>query len=487
MIDRRSALAGAGGLLAVSTMNASLVGTARAAEPQVPTTNSLTATLAKHAAATNWSRLPPEVQDKARKVLFDEMACACFGRKSPGGTLAASYAGKMGGAAEARIYGTDLRVPAAYAAMANGTAGHGDEVDGTHVVGGHPGASIVHASTALVEKQNASGAELLNAVVLGYDVGVRMVEACGGKFKVRDRKHLTSDFLYTLGTTAASARILRLTPGQIGHAFALATFQANGLYALYDERNHISKSFCNGQYAFAGISSALMAEVGLEGNDDIIGAPEGLIDAWGEQGLREKAVQDLGSTFKIMGGNFKFYNAGYPINAPIEAAMRLVRENRIAPAAIASISIGMPKNAMMVVDERDMANISVQNMVAAHIASGGLSLSDMPFPRILSDPVYRHVRSTVTVAVDPEIDREFPNGRGARVTIATRDGARHSLRIDNPRGHSLRGPVSWDDLLEKWRPSLPEYDIARAIEIAGRAEKLENAATLFDAFALARQ
>ncbi len=481
-ITRRTALKGAGQAFAVSALPLATPMAAHAAAPIVAEGPTPTAIIARYAARTRLELVPAIVLERARKVIFDEMACACFGRNSPGGALAAKYVAQYGGSGGTRIYGTSQRAPAAYAAMANGTAGHGDEVDGTHIVGGHPGASIVHTATAIVEQQRASGADLMNAVILGYDVGVRMVEACGGKFQVRDRKHLTSDFFYSLGCAAVAGRIIGLDPERIAHALALVTFQSNGLYALYSEKRHISKSFCNGQYAFAGISSALMAQTGLEGNEDILGSQDGFVDAWGDRSRIDDLTKGLGTDFKIMGANFKFYNAGQPIHTPLEASLTLVRQNRLAVDRIAAIEIGMPRNAMKVVDNREMHNISVQDMVAANLARGGLKLSEYPFPEILSDRAYRRLRAAIKVSVDPEIDREFPNGRGARVTIVMQDGTRHSQRIDNPRGHSLRGEPSWDDLLEKWQGTLPGIDVAKAWQLAQRLDRLDRAEDLFAAF-----
>ena len=124
----------------------------------------------------------------------------------------ARYAAAIGGAAESRILGTALRAPAPYAALANGSAGHGEEVDGAHVVGGHPGATVVPAAMAMAERQDATGADLINAVVLGYDVGTRIVAACGGVFLAKQRHHLHSDFLYAVGAAAAAGRLMALDP-----------------------------------------------------------------------------------------------------------------------------------------------------------------------------------------------------------------------------------------------------------------------------------
>lgn len=488
-MDRRSFVGGSGALVASFLASAaaqeggpaaSAAGKARArpvlAKP-------VTASLADYAASTSLAPIPAAARERARMVIFDEIACAHFGRRSPAGGLAARYATGSGGHPEATIFGTRLRAPAPYAAMANGTAGHGEEVDGTHVVGGHPGASIVHAAMAMAERQRMRGADLLTAVVLGYDVGTRLVMACGGKFVVRDRLHLTSDFFYALGCTAAAGRLLGLDPVRHAHALALATFQANGLYALYDEKRHISKSFCNGQYAFAGVSSALMAATGLEGNEDIIGAPEGLLDAWADGAGHAVVTRGLGSEFAIMGANFKFFNAGYPIHTPVEATNQLIAAHGIRHEAIKDVLVGMPENAMRVVDNREMHNICVQDMLAAALASGGLKLRDQPFPAILADPAYRRLRALVRVQVDADLQRENPDGRGAKVTITLRDGKQFTQRVDYPRGHSKRGEVTWNDLADKWRGSLVDCDVDHALGLARRLDDLEDVRELAAAFA----
>lgn len=445
---------------------------------------SLTATIADYAASSRGEDLPAKVRERTAKVILDEIACGYFGRRSLPGSLAARYIALFeGGPAEASVLGADRRASAVYAALANGTAGHGEEVDGAHVVGGHPGASIVHAAVAMAERQSSTGMELINAVALGYEVGVRIVRACGGKFVVRDTKHLTSDMFYALGCAAAAGRLLGLDATRQRHAFALTTFQANGLYALYAEKHHISKSFCNGQYAMAGVSAALMAQTGLEGNEDILGAEHGLLEAWGREDGAGIMTRGLGEDFAIDGANFKFFNAGYPIHTPVEAATSLVAEHAIDAGAIEAILIGMPRNSMRVVDNRDMHNICVQDMVAAALTRGGLRLSDQPFPGILQDPVYRDLRGRIVVEVDDEIQRENPDGRGARVTITTRDGARVSRRVDHPRGHSRRGEVTWADLEEKWRESLPGCDVAAALACARDLESLGDVNTLTAAFA----
>jgi 2-methylcitrate dehydratase PrpD len=443
----------------------------------------LTLALARYAAGTSADALPPDVAERAKQVILDEVACACFGRRSIAGDLGARYASQFGGASEARMHASGQRVSAPYAALANGAGGHGEEVDGAHVVGGHPGASIVHAAVAMSERQRSTGAELLNAVVLGYEVGTRIVDACGSLFSVKNRFGLNSDFLYTLGATAASCRLLGLAPLGHCHALALSTFQANALCAFYAEKRHISKSFCNGQFAFTGISAALMAVAGLEGHEDIVGAPYGVLHAWGADGRGDALLDGLGERFGIMGANFKLLNAGYPIHAPVEAALSLVRAHGIRLDAIESIDVGMPTQTMKVVDNRDMHNICLQDMLAAALVGGGLKLRESAFPAVLADPAFRRLRLRVLLRGHADLDRDQPDGRGAIVVITTTDGASFSMRIDHPKGHSRRGGLSWADLSGKWHEGLPECDVDRMVALAQQLDEIEDVTEFLDAFA----
>lgn len=445
-------------------------------------TSTLTQTLAQYAASTSIDKIPDDIRDLAKQVILDEMASAHLGRRSLAGDLVARYVTPLGGPPEAQILGTRLRVPAQYAALANGAAGHGEEVDGAHVIGGHPGATLVHAAVAVAERQRASGAELINAVVLAYDVGVRLVAACGGKFAVRAQHHLYADFLYAVGASVAASRLLGLNPIRHCHAMALCTFQTNALGALFQEKRHISKSFCNGQFSLAGVSSALMSGAGLEGVEDILGMRDGLLEAWGAEDGAQIVTRQLGKDWSIRGANFKFINAGYPIHSPVEAAMTLVTTHRIEPDSVESVHIGMPEKAMRVVDNREMHNICVQDMVCANVARGGLSLRDLPFPGILDDAAFSRLRARTTVGVDADINRDAPEGRGARVTIKTVDGSSVSHRVDAPRGHSKRGRVTWQELTEKWRSGLPDCDVDRMIALARRLEDLEDVRELAEAF-----
>ena len=435
---------------------------------------SLTRQIASHVASTSFQSLPDDVREQAKLVIFDEIACAYFGRRSIAGGLAARYVKNLATGPEAHVFGGGFRASAAFAALANGTAGHGEEIDGAHTAGGHPGASIVHAAMATGEMLRSTGSDLINAVVLGYDVGIRLRWACGGSFGARRRLHLHADFLYALGAAAAASRLMGHNPERICHALALCTFQSNGLYATYAEQRHVSKSLCEGQYAYAGVSAALMASAGLEGHEDIIGAPSGLLDAWGEEGGREIVAGDLGQGFSIMNACFKFFNAGYPIHASLEGALSLVRKHEIAPEEIAGIEVAMNASARRIVDERAMHNICLQDMLAANLARGGLRLHEEPFPSILDDPLFRALRERIIIKEDPTFQDGKANRLGARIAISTKAGRMVSTIVDHPRGYDAQGRIGWADLEEKWSGNLQDCDLKTALALAKDLHKVDD-------------
>jgi 2-methylcitrate dehydratase PrpD len=101
---------------------------------------------------------------------------------------------------------------------------------------------------------------------------------------------------------------------------------------------------------------------------------------------------------------------------------------------------------------------------------------------VLDDPAFAPLRARVRVVVNPLLEAQAPNGRGAVVTITTRDGRKVSERVDHPRGHSARGGVTWDELAVKWRDAAPEQDVDSWIVAARKLEDLEHVGRLSGLF-----
>ena len=83
------------------------------------------------------------------------------------------------------MIGANRRAPPVDAALLNGTAGTWLELDeGNLFAKGHPGIQVVPAAVALAQDLGSSGADLLLAVALGYELSSRVNRAAETKLAI---------------------------------------------------------------------------------------------------------------------------------------------------------------------------------------------------------------------------------------------------------------------------------------------------------------
>lgn len=441
--------------------------------------SSITDTLTEYSASLSYADLPDRVVFRAKSVLLDELGCMILGRMLDPGRISEQYVRTFEGRSEATVVGTALRAPVPLAALANGTADHADELDGSHITEGHPGATIVSACLALGEYGDASGKDLITALVVGYDIGTRLVEAAGGRFKLLAERHLHSDFLHAFGAALGGARLVGLEPSRFCHAAALTACQAVSVGAFFAERRHLSKSFTYGHLAHSATSSVLLAQMGMEGNDDVFDAEHGIINAWCDPARADESTARLGEYFAIVDSNFKFYSAGYPIHTPIEGALSLMQEHQLVIDDIESIRVSMNTNCATTVDQREMPSISLQDMLPIAMVYGKLGFQEAHNQENLHLPDVARLRDAMELEIDPEMDRTTPRGRGAGVSLTLRDGREVQRTVDWPYGHAYRGDVTADELAEKSHSMLDDIigsetvdDLVAAVMELDRSDNL---------------
>lgn len=440
----------------------------------------ITEQIIKYSLATEFATLPVQVVDRAKRVVADELGCMVLGSTMPPGQRMAAYVRSIGGAAQAGVIGAGFRAPAALAALVNGTAAHADELDGVHITQGHPSGTSVAGVLAVSSLLGLNGRDLVNGVVLAYDVGCRLLLAVGGGHALRRTHKQHSSQVYAIGVAAAAARLLRLDQLPAQHALALAAMNVFVPTAFYDERNHMSKAMNQGQAAFAGVTGALLAAEGFEAHDTIVEAKDGLLDVWRtETSDAEIVTAGLGTSYSIMDAGFKYYSAGYPINAPIAGGLAILHEHGLSPADIARVRVGMSPASADVVDNRTMPSISLQAMLSLALVLGRLGYDDAHEPGALDRPDVRRLRDLVEIVRDPALPADAARRRLAWVEITTTSGEliRGPARI--APGHWEEGGMPWDDLHEKFTSIVaPRLGAADAGRIFALVRGLDEVADL---------
>src|ERR1044071_3888880 len=145
-----------------------------------PARASVTPALGRWVAELGLSPVPVEAVAQIKRCLLDSIGCGIFGALQPWGRIAADVAIGFSEGGACSLFARGKSVSPPDAALANGTAIHGFEIDDAHVSSSlHPGAVTLPAALAAAQTRNASGAELLIALIAGYEVGLR-VGICAG-------------------------------------------------------------------------------------------------------------------------------------------------------------------------------------------------------------------------------------------------------------------------------------------------------------------
>ncbi len=208
-----------------------------------------------------YSSLPLEVRDEAKKALLDSIGVGILGfereeRVKRFASLA--YPIDKG----SLVLGAWWRSSPSMAALVNGFAIHSLEYDDWLRQGFvHAGSVIVPAALALGEGK-VSWEKLLEAVVIGYEVAARFGRAFG-----RDHysKWHTTATAGSLGAAAAASRVLGLSLEEAPQALAISSYYASGLWGFISGGSSI-KPFSSGHAAFLGVTSSLMARNGMKTN-----------------------------------------------------------------------------------------------------------------------------------------------------------------------------------------------------------------------------
>ena len=434
----------------------------------------ITGRLARYMAEARERRLPPDVARETRHRILDTLAAIVSGAHLKPGEMAIRYARAQGGVAEATVLTTDIRTTAVNAALANGMLAHADETDDFEpVTKAHPGSHVVPAALAMAEREGRSGAELLNAVALGYDVCCRFLFALGPDL-VRGSHRSAEGTSSTLGAVAAAAALARLDEKGMRHALSYAAQQVSGLWSWVRDSEHVEKAFdFSGMGARNGVTAAIMVQLGFSGVWDVLDGEHNALIALSTDPKPEEMVAGLGSRYFVMETAIKPYSVGYPIQAPLDAFLTLRREHGLTEGNVERIVVRLPEDGARIVNDRAMPDVNCQHIIAVALVEGTLSFEDSHSYERMKDPKVRAVKERVQLVADPKLmDPAAP--RSGMVEVKLRDGRTFSHFTRHAPG-TKENPLDTQRVSEKARVLMtPVLGASRTEEVVRRVNALEE-------------
>ena len=382
----------------------------------------ITGRLAAYMAEARERSLPTEVAREAKHRILDALAAMVSGAPLKPGEMAIRYARAQGGVPEATIVTTDITTSAVNAALANGMLAHADETDDFEpVTKAHPGCAVVPAALAMAEREGRSGIELLRAVTLGYDLCCRFLLALGPDL-VRARHRSAEGLSSTFGSAAAAASLARLDEKGMRYALSYGAQQASGVWSWVRDSEHVEKAFdFAGMGARNGVTAAIMVQTGFTGVWDALDGEHNALEALSTEPRPEEMVTGLGSRFIVTETAIKPFSVGYPIQAPLDAFLRLRREHGLTVNNVERIIVRLPEDGARIVNNRSMPDVNCQHIIAVALVDGTVSFSDSHSYERMADPQVRAVKERVQLVADRALmDPAAP--RSGFVEVTLRDG-----------------------------------------------------------------
>ena len=402
----------------------------------------ITRRLAEFAARIDFASLDPEVVERTRMLLMDQVGISIRGRNDAG--LSASMAAALTqlglGSGSASVIGDGAAYSPPAAALFNGNLGHSLDFDDTHASGSiHPSAPIVPAALAAAEMVGANGRTVVAAVVAGYEVQIRLSLALGPSDHYQQGFHPTPT-CGVFGAASAAGRILGLDVSQMEDAFGLCgSLAAGSMQFLVD--GAWNKPFHTGYAAMNGLIAACMAREGFRGAREAIEGRAGFLHAYSPNSNPSLADADLGERWETLRIAIKPYPSCRYSHAPLDALLALREEHAIDWRDVESVEVGVSRTGWDIIgdpqEEKQRPTSYVDGQFSmpfcAAVALRDGTLSWDSYDAHVGNRETLELCRRIRTVVDEQAEADFPDQMSGRTRITSSQGTfERYVRI--PRG-----------------------------------------------------
>ncbi|UZE15726.1 MmgE/PrpD family protein [Pseudomonas sp. B21-054] len=450
--------------------------------------------LARYAHEFRQQRLPDAIVAIVRQRFLDSLACILGAYDAAPVKAAVCYAA-ANPAKLSSVFGTALQTTPEIAAFANGSMvrflDYNDGYMGLEP--GHPSDNIP-ACIAVAEAEGATGAQLISAIVLAYEIQMRLQDAAS--LNKRGWDHVN---YINVAMAAAASNLMKLSPEQTEQAINIAL---SGHLAMRQVRSGSLSDWKGCSAANAARNAIFAAQLARHG----MTGPSPVFE--GEMGF-----------FKLVSGPFDLDTSGFgtpengdyairrsltktfPTNGELHTAVwaALDLRRRINDVSdIVSITIETSEfNRRVLADTpekwlpktRETADHSLPYNVTRALLDGDITVHSYSAEKI-ADPTVIALMAKVSVVEDAALTALFPRHLANRVIVTLVSGEVVVSEMMSGPG-SVETPMTDDDFQRKFLrmagPHIDESAQARVLEYVAGLEYQSEFGSLFTAMATSRQ
>ncbi|MGB7219128.1 MAG: MmgE/PrpD family protein [Vicinamibacterales bacterium] len=408
-------------------------------------------------------RMPADAVALGKRCIVDGLGVMLAGSTTPARRILGDHARSRGTTAEATAFGPEpMRVSAATAALLNGLSGHALDFDDTQLATSadrifglltHPTIPPLAAALAVGERQHATGAQVLDAFLTGFEVECKISEAIH-PHHYKKGFH-SSGTVGTFGAMAAAAKLLGLDPAATAHALAIAASMASGIRVNFGT---MTKPLHVGRAAENGVTAAELAAAGFTGGADALDGSWGFFRVFSfDDGFDpDRIVGKLANPYTIVspGVSIKPYPCGVLGHPSMDAMRTLVVTHDVKPEQIRAIRLRAGSNILnplrykMATSELE-AKFCPPFMLAAVALRRKAGIHEFTDEFVRSAPV-QAMMARVEVILDPAIEAKGFEKIRSTVEVDLTDGRRLSQAADERYRGGPDNPFTREDLVEKF-------------------------------------
>ncbi len=445
-------------------------------------TEALAAQLADTVTALSWHDVPEPVRATAKLHILDALGVALAATGMDFGHAIHRAGGRLGHGDEAHALGFGTPLPAASAALVNGTLIHGLDFDDTHIGAiYHATAPALAAALAIGEEQHTDGERLLLAYIIGLEVGCRLAAAGAGQF--HGRGFHPTGIAGAFAAVCTTAVLRGFDADTLTSALGLCGSQAAGILELHGSW---LKRMHPGWAAHAGIAAATMAQAGFRGPATVFEGAGGLYASHLGHTVTadDLGLADLGIGWMSTGIALKPYPCCHFTHAFADAATGVLSDlgrDRLRAEDITGIECPTAPALLPMVTEPTEKKVapktiydalfSVQYVVATALSGRPVDLAAF-YDRPLDDPEILALAARTTCPPDP--DSDFPTHFPGEVLVHLSDGRTARRRI--PASHGTpEDPLTDVEVHAKFHANAARViDTDQTHRIAGLVDALDQ-------------
>jgi len=415
--------------------------------------------IADFALDLNLDSVPEEVKRYGKMLIIDTLGVALAAYNLEHAKIVRDTIVDIQSKPQSIIWGTKQRVSMADAVLANGSIIHGMDYDDTHVKAiVHPSSCVVNTAITVGEAIGASGEEILNAMLCGWEIMVRLGVAANGRF--HDVGYHATGVVGPFASACVAAKLLKLPKNVLVNALGICGSQAAGLQEFLRDGSWVKKIH-PGWASHSAIYALLMAKRGFTGIKQVF---EGEFGVWR---THLGTVKGLWDTFNDLGKRWytkeiavKLYPCCHFTHSFIDCVLALKKEHGFSCNDIDRIECRIIKRFSQVCCEpievkrrptTDYAmRFSLPYLISVAIVKGLVGPEEID-EKYIGNELINNLMDRIDCIVDEKA--ESPGHFPGWVKVFLRNGKVYEKIQKYERG-APDNPISEDDIINKYRNNM---------------------------------